>query len=80
MLVCFVSGFVYKGILLSHKTMDESTQVAVAFMNVIGAILTLTGPIGVIVGLSLLFGVNSLILASAIQKRCKRASSAEPLE
>ena len=60
--------------------MDESTQVAVAFMNVIGAILTLTGPIGVIVGLSLLFGVNSLISALAIQKRCKRASSAEPLE
>jgi len=60
--------------------MDESTQVAVAFINLIGAILTLTGPIGVIVGLSLLFGVNSLILASAIQKRCKRASSAEPLE
>lgn len=57
--------------------MDESTQVAVAFMNVIGAILTLTGPIGVIVGLSLLLGVNSLILMSAIQKRCKRAPPAE---
>lgn len=60
--------------------MDESTQVAVAFINLIGAILTLTGPIGVIVGLSLIFGVNSLILSAAIRKRCKRAPPAEPLE
>jgi hypothetical protein len=44
----------------------------IACINIIGAILTLTGPIGVIVGLCLIFGVNVMILMAASREQCNK--------
>jgi len=48
--------------------MNNST--VIACINIIGAILTLTGPIGVIVGLCLIFGVNAMILMATSREQC----------
>lgn len=52
--------------------MQTKLQITLALFNIIGAVLTLTGPIGVIGGLSILFGGNGLSLVSASRVYCQK--------
>lgn len=47
-------------------------ETVVALVNIIGAILTLTGPVGVAIGLSMILILNVVILINSLKDICDK--------
>ena len=62
------------------KKMITSAEILVALVNIIGAILTLTGPVGVVIGLCMIFGVNIVILMNASREYCNTKNTPPPTD
>jgi len=62
------------------QTMIKTAEILIALVNIIGAILTLTGPIGVVIGLCMIFGVNLFILINAAREFCNKKNTPPPTD